>query len=155
MNILTGAGSFEHPIQGHGGHADARLLHSWLYCLRHCQGLSFEAGYRLISDLIWLIWNEAKSNLRFILTHNPHGVTKTNKVSTQIIPTMFSWYRLKTYNFRAQLPLLIFDLNPVGRQPKERPLRIICHPSIARCRNFTRCLLWESVSRTRISFLPV
>jgi hypothetical protein len=41
--------------------------------------LQFEADELfIISDLIRM----AKYNLRFILTHNPHVVTKANKVST-------------------------------------------------------------------------
>ena len=72
------------------------------------------------------------------LIHNPHMVTKTNEVFSQVYATVLSWYWLKSYHLWLQLPYPLLDFNPVGHHTKKHSLCIVCCPAIACCCNFPR-----------------
>ena len=102
------------------------------------------------------IWSCAQPGLEMILSntiiehylwtrliHNPHVVTKTDEVFSQVYTTVLSWYQLKSYHLWSQLSYPLLDFNPVGRHTKKCSLCIVCCPAITCCCNFP----WRGLSQ--------
>lgn len=95
------------------------------------------------SGLLTILSNGQKKNyLWTFLIHNPNMVTKSHKILSQVYATVLSWYRLKSYHFRSQLPYALLDFNPVSRHTKKHSFYIVCHPSVACHCNFPWCHLY-------------